>query len=96
MAKYVMVCILELAKWDLWGLGAESWFVVRSYDLTKMIPPIGGSFWLKLISENWAKNFSLAVSHNFISKNITAPFEISKKVQFCLLIVLHFAITGYP
>ena len=37
MTKYVMVCILDLAKWDLWGLGAESWFVVASYDFAKMI-----------------------------------------------------------
>ena len=40
MTKYVMVCILDLTKWDLWGLGAESWLVVTSYALTKMIPPL--------------------------------------------------------
>ena len=31
------VCILGLAKRDLWGLGAESWFVVASYAFAKMI-----------------------------------------------------------
>ena len=37
MTKYVMVCILDLTKWDLWGLGAESCFVVASYDFAKSI-----------------------------------------------------------
>ena len=31
------VCTLDLAKWDLWGLGAESCFVVASYAFAKMI-----------------------------------------------------------
>ena len=33
-----MSCKLGLAKRDLWGLGAESWFVVASYPFAKMIP----------------------------------------------------------
>ena len=31
---------LGLAKRDLWGLGAKSWFVVASYAFAKMIPPL--------------------------------------------------------
>ena len=31
---------LGLAKRDLWGLRAESWFVVASYAFAKMIPPL--------------------------------------------------------
>ena len=38
----VFASTLELAKRDLWGLGAESWFVVASYAFAKMN---GGSFW---------------------------------------------------
>ena len=37
-------CTLGLVKWDLWGFGAESWFVVASYAFAKMIPQ---SFWQK-------------------------------------------------
>ena len=32
--------ILGLAKRDLWGLGAESWFVVASYPFAKIISPL--------------------------------------------------------
>ena len=39
---------LGLAKRNLWGFGAESWFVVARYAFAKMIPPIGeGAFWQK-------------------------------------------------
>ena len=31
-------CTFGLVKRDLWGLGAESWFVVASYAFAKMIP----------------------------------------------------------
>jgi hypothetical protein len=34
------VLSLGLAKWDLWGLGAESRFVAASYAFGKMIPPL--------------------------------------------------------
>ena len=33
----MIVCTIDLAKRDLWGLGAESWFVVASYAFAKMI-----------------------------------------------------------
>ena len=32
---------LGLTKKDLWGLGAESWFVVASLPFARMIPPLG-------------------------------------------------------
>ena len=35
------ICLLGLAKWDLLGLGAESWFVLASYPFAKMIPQFG-------------------------------------------------------
>ena len=35
---YYLVFILGLAKRDLWGLGAESWYVVASCPFAKMIP----------------------------------------------------------
>ena len=35
---------LGLAKRDLWGLGAESWFVVASYVFAKMILQSGDHF----------------------------------------------------
>ena len=31
------ICSLGLAKWDLWGLEAESWFVVASYAFAKTV-----------------------------------------------------------
>ena len=34
---FVAYTELGLAKRDLWGLGAESWFVVASYAFAKMI-----------------------------------------------------------
>ena len=44
------ICILGLAKQDLWGLGAESQCFVASFPFAKMIPPIamGESFWQKI------------------------------------------------
>ena len=33
-------CTLGLVKWDLWGFGAESWFVVASYAFAKMELPL--------------------------------------------------------
>ena len=38
------VSLLGMAKWDLWGLGAESWFVVASYAFAKMVPPLEDHF----------------------------------------------------
>ena len=35
---------LGLAKRDLWGLGAESWFVVASYAFAKMVYKWGDHF----------------------------------------------------
>ena len=38
------VCTLGLAKRDLWGLGAETWFIVASYAFAKMILRWGDPF----------------------------------------------------
>ena len=39
-----MALSLSLAKWNLWGLGAESWFVAVSYAFAKMIPLLEDHF----------------------------------------------------
>ena len=39
-----LIYTLGLEKRDLWGLGAESWFVVASYAFAKMIPPLEDHF----------------------------------------------------
>jgi hypothetical protein len=39
-----MALSLSLAKWNLWGLGAESWFVAVSYAFAKMILQWGHHF----------------------------------------------------
>jgi hypothetical protein len=39
--------MLGLAKRDLWGLGAEPWFVVASDAFAKMILQWGESYWQK-------------------------------------------------
>jgi hypothetical protein len=46
------VCILGLAKRDLWGLGAESWFVVASYASAKMILQWGDNFDISIACYN--------------------------------------------
>ena len=43
---------LGLAKRDLWGLGAESWFVVASLPFARMIPPLGFDIFL-LFYRHW-------------------------------------------
>ena len=43
----IRICRLGLAKRDLWGLGAESWFVVASYAFAKMIT----SYWRIILAK---------------------------------------------
>ena len=51
-ARLLIFQKIGLAKRGLWGLGAESWFVVASLPFAKMIPPLGFDIFL-LFYRHW-------------------------------------------